>query len=350
MLKSNSAPEQGGQCWPYLSASLSPCHRIVRGHQGCEGNTRGKPPYEYLLRLEWNQTVKSKPNVPCALWVSLCFAFFLFSLEPELTTHLSMWFLGAWRPSLWMRTGLGQWGNKWARAPIRIVSSFYLSLKLRFSRLQMAIMIVKKQALSLLMRIIKLNNSWAPATYGAPNKTQIYPALSGNEVFHISELSGKLGLTSLAAMFFLKILTVWDGNRCPRCRTLSCLAKQFVKYHVHHFLFLDVSLWTCNDAQGERGVSICNGFGSLLGQPTSSWLKISCMRARCCWCTLSENQGFLSLTRYPLQPCHSKGGPQNSKSAPGRWLEMQTLWPHPWPAEWIRFWIWTRSSDDSHAH
>ena len=43
--------------------------------------------------------------------------------------------------------------------PVRTVSSFYLSLKLWFSRLQMAIMIVKKQALSLLMRIIKLNNS-----------------------------------------------------------------------------------------------------------------------------------------------------------------------------------------------
>lgn len=178
--------------------------------------------------------MKSNLKVPCTLWVLFCFALFLFPLEQGLTSHLPVWCLWAWRPSLWMQRGPGQWGNKGARTAIRTVSSFYLSLKLWFSRLQMVIMIVKKQALSLLMRIIKLNNSWAPATYGAPHKTQIYPALSGNEVFHISEFSGKLGLTSLASVFLLKILTIWGGNRCQRCGTLSYLAKQFVQYHKHH--------------------------------------------------------------------------------------------------------------------
>lgn len=97
---------------------------------------------------------------------------------------------------------------------------------------------LKSKPLSLLMRIIKLNNSRAPTTYGAPYKTQIYPALSGNEVFHISECSGKLGLTSLGSIFFLKILTVWDGYMCQICNILSYLAKQLIRYCIHHFTWM----------------------------------------------------------------------------------------------------------------
>lgn len=151
------------------------------------------------IRMRLNSEVRN--NVPCTLWILSCFARFLFSLKPELTSRLSVWFLCAWQPSNGTQTGLGR-GEIIGLGPSQNCLLFLPELQLWFSRLQMVIMIVKKQALSLLMRIIKLNNSWAPTTYGAPYKTQIYPALSGNEVFHISEFSGKLGLPSLASIFF----------------------------------------------------------------------------------------------------------------------------------------------------
>lgn len=235
-LKPNS-PQELGEQW---QSHQSTCH-MPTAKLGVTSAVRGTHVESCFMnicsdRMRLNSEVRA--NVPCTLWVLFCFAGFLFSLEPELTSHLSVWFSCTWQPSNWTNTGLGQWGNNWAatqsgRSPLSTWAS-----DCGFPGSRWWSWLLKSKPLSLLMSIIKLNNSRAPTTYGAPYKTQIYPALSGNEVFHISECSGKLGLTSLGSIFFLKILTVWDGNMCQICNILSYLAKQLIRYCIHHFTWM----------------------------------------------------------------------------------------------------------------
>lgn len=91
----------------------------------------------------------------------LCFCLLL--TQGHLSLRLSVpCFLGEDR--------LGQWGKQGRWDPSRRVSSFHLSHRLWFPGLQMVIMIVKKQPLSLLMRIIKQNDSRASTAYGTPTK------------------------------------------------------------------------------------------------------------------------------------------------------------------------------------
>lgn len=97
-------------------------------------------------------------------------------------------------------------------------------------------------------------------------QTQIYPALSGNEVFHISEFSGKLGLTFLAS------ISIWDGNMCQICNALTYLA------HTVSYLISPYEHAMKDRREGSSSTAL---FGSLSRQPTSPDLDSAVHRFLC---------------------------------------------------------------------
>lgn len=135
--------------------------------------------------------MKSKPAFPAlsgfpSLWLCLC------PPDPELTSRLAVWFLRAWQRSSWDQgAGPHQGALLFLLEPQTL--AFQSPDGDRDCSEAGPIPVNEDNKTE---RFMSTDNIWR-----ARDNTDV-PALSGNEAFHIGESSGKLGLTSLASIFF----------------------------------------------------------------------------------------------------------------------------------------------------